>query len=568
MTMSFPVAPAALMDGREPGELVTATLEVGDAGGRLIGDRRGPGIGAAAEHDPKSRSRAASLERRRRSAGRGVHRSARPAAVVLGMARLADARHVHLHALSAADVLPADGSELRDDSARDRRGCRARAARVKLVSISFDPEHDTPAVLAAHAAKLQGRPGGLDVPHRRPGDGRSVRRPVRRRRHPAGRRRPRSRTTCGRSLIGADGRVVRIYSGQRLDAGRGARRPARRSSGSRDRGAAPAARRRSPRPNGASIARLRTPAAVQRFLNALPYNTEPPPDPATLRSFRGVVAHHTAHCLEAAISAAVILEQHGYPPHVMSLESIDGLDHVIFVYQAARPMGIGGAVARSRPARPPAGVPHAARSWRCSYFEPYIDKTGCLKAYGAVDLRVLGRYDWRLSRRQCLEGRAAAVRDPAPADPLLAARVVAAAPAVLRVQRRAPGPEAGRTTTGAPGRLPTSSNGVIGNRELSNGTVAERQLPSSNCPLPMLAQSRSKSRCGFVTGSSLACLSASSKRLRQRVAARLLGLHGLLEQRVAARFLLGQNPVRLVELRLVGALGFDVTDDALAVPRR
>jgi hypothetical protein len=144
------------------------------------------------------------------------------------------------------------------------------------------------------------------------------------------------------------------------------------------------------------IARLRTPAAVQRFLNDLPYNTEPPPDPATLRSFRGVIAHHTANCLEAAISAAVILEQHGYPPFVMSLESIDGLDHVIFVYQAA---GGWGSVARSRDpglhGRRP--VFRSLRHLALTYFEPYIDDTGCLRAYGAVDLRVLGRYDWRLS---------------------------------------------------------------------------------------------------------------------------------------------------------------------------
>lgn len=52
------------------------------------------------------------------------------------------------------------------------------------------------------------------------------------------------------------------------------------------------------------IARLRTPLDVQRYLNALPYNTEPPPARATLRSFRGVVRHHTAHCLEAALFAA------------------------------------------------------------------------------------------------------------------------------------------------------------------------------------------------------------------------------------------------------------------------
>src|SRR5690349_3054398 len=79
------------------------------------------------------------------------------------------------------------------------------------------------------------------------------------------------------------------------------------------------------------IERLRSPAAVQRFLNELPYNQEI--GGGTLRSFRGVVREGMAHCLEAALSAAVILEQHGYPPLVLSFESIDRLDHVIFVYK-------------------------------------------------------------------------------------------------------------------------------------------------------------------------------------------------------------------------------------------
>ena len=74
------------------------------------------------------------------------------------------------------------------------------------------------------------------------------------------------------------------------------------------------------------IARLRTPRMVQRYLNRLPYNTEPPPGRATLRSFRGVVRHHTAHCLEAALAAAALLEQHGYPPLVLSFESVDERD--------------------------------------------------------------------------------------------------------------------------------------------------------------------------------------------------------------------------------------------------
>src|ERR1700752_928433 len=90
------------------------------------------------------------------------------------------------------------------------------------------------------------------------------------------------------------------------------------------------------------IQRHRTPEAVQRFLRGLPYNWERDGD--TLRSFRQVVRLNTAHLLEAALVAAVILEQHGFPPLVVSFESRDGIDHVIFVF---RRRGRWGAVARA-----------------------------------------------------------------------------------------------------------------------------------------------------------------------------------------------------------------------------
>jgi hypothetical protein len=146
------------------------------------------------------------------------------------------------------------------------------------------------------------------------------------------------------------------------------------------------------------IESLRTPAQVQRFLNALPYNTEPPPERAKLRSFRGVVRHNTAHCLEAALAAAVILEQHGHPPLLLSFESIDDLDHVIFVY---RRRGFWGSVGRSRDPglhgrRPVFRTP---RDLALSYVESYIDFTGRITGYAVVDLRILGEYDWRLSER-------------------------------------------------------------------------------------------------------------------------------------------------------------------------
>ena len=140
---------------------------------------------------------------------------------------------------------------------------------------------------------------------------------------------------------------------------------------------------------------MRTPAGVQRWLNALPYNQELRGE--TLRSFRGVVRHGTAHCLEAALAAAVILEQHGYPPLVLSFESIDLLDHVIFVHRG--PHGWG-SVARSRDPGLHGRQPVFAtpRALALSYFEGYIDFTGGIKAYAVVDLRVLGRYDWRLAK--------------------------------------------------------------------------------------------------------------------------------------------------------------------------
>jgi len=160
------------------------------------------------------------------------------------------------------------------------------------------------------------------------------------------------------------------------------------------------------------IATLRTPLAVQRYLNALPYNTEPPPGRATLRSFRGVVRHRTAHCLEAALFAATVLEQHGFPPLVISFESIDELDHVIFVYQKSlrEPFSKGtaengsrsdfwGSVARSRDpglhGRKP--VFRTPRALAASYMDEYVDLSGRITGFALVDLRVLGSYDWRLS---------------------------------------------------------------------------------------------------------------------------------------------------------------------------
>jgi hypothetical protein len=144
------------------------------------------------------------------------------------------------------------------------------------------------------------------------------------------------------------------------------------------------------------ISHLSTPSRVQAYLNALPYNTEPGGE--TLRSFRGVVRAGTAHCFEAAMFAAVVLEQHGYAPLVLSFESIDHLDHVLFVYKSA---GRWGSVARSRDPGLHGRLPHfrSPRDLAVTYVDPYVDYTGGVSGYAVADMREMGAFDWRFSRR-------------------------------------------------------------------------------------------------------------------------------------------------------------------------
>ena len=145
------------------------------------------------------------------------------------------------------------------------------------------------------------------------------------------------------------------------------------------------------------VRRLSTPLSVQRWLDGMPYNAEK--QGGTLRTFRGVVAHKEAHCLEAALSAATILEQHGYEPTVLDICSQDGLDHVLFLF---RHRGKWGTVARSRDlglhGRKP--VFGRVRDLVYTYFDPFVDYTGRIVGYGVRDLRDLDArgVDWRLGR--------------------------------------------------------------------------------------------------------------------------------------------------------------------------
>lgn len=159
----------------------------------------------------------------------------------------------------------------------------------------------------------------------------------------------------------------------------------------------------------AIVRRCRTPKQVQEYLCKLPYNWEKTGE--TSRTLRGVVRHGSAHCLEAALSAATIMEQHGYPPLLLDLESQDQLDHVLFLFKKN---GRWGTIARSRDAglhgRKP--VFRTIRALVMSYVDSYVDGSGRIVGFGVADLRTLVKCDWRLAEKNVKEVERALIKMP------------------------------------------------------------------------------------------------------------------------------------------------------------
>jgi protein SCO1/2 len=159
MTMPFTVPDRTAMLGRRPGDLVTATLVVEtdraylehlqltglaplpDAGGERAATDGGPVL-VAGDAVP---------------AVAFTTQVGRP----LSLADWAGAAGVVTFVYTRCP-LP-DFCPLMDARFRDIQEAAARdatlAGRVRLLSVSFDPAHDTPAVLAAHAARVGARDG-------------------------------------------------------------------------------------------------------------------------------------------------------------------------------------------------------------------------------------------------------------------------------------------------------------------------------------------------------------------------------------------------------------------------
>jgi protein SCO1 len=209
MVMSFPVSDAALLDGREPGEMISATLEVTDATGRLTAITRTGFSELPAEANLLAAGPMLEV-------GEEV-----PDTAFIDQTdrrRMLSEWHGHLTLLTFIYTrcpLPnfcplMDRHFLRIQDAVHREA--ALGDRVRLLTVSFDPDYDTPAVLTAHAARLGADPaiwtfltadratvdrfaGRLGVGLMRPADGDEITHNLR------------------TILIGRDGRIARIYSG-------------------------------------------------------------------------------------------------------------------------------------------------------------------------------------------------------------------------------------------------------------------------------------------------------------------------------------------------------------------
>jgi len=209
MTMNFPVTPASLLEGRTPGELVAATLEVQDATGRIVAIRH---TGSA----PLPAGNEALLAANILDVGAEVPDVAlidqsdrrRSLAEWRGTWTLITFTYTRCPLPTFCPLMDQNFATLQGAVAKDA----ALRGRVKLVTISFDPEHDTPAVLAAQTKRLSADP---EVWTWLTGDRVTVDRlaarfgvGVIRDADPA-----QITHSLRTTLVGPDGRIARVYSG-------------------------------------------------------------------------------------------------------------------------------------------------------------------------------------------------------------------------------------------------------------------------------------------------------------------------------------------------------------------
>jgi protein SCO1/2 len=155
MTMTYTVATKALLEGRKPGELITGTLETGDAGTRIVaithtGEAPLPpenevGMAAGLLEVGEIVPDVALIDQNDQRKSFNDWR---------GSLTLITFIYTRCPLPDFCPLMDQNFAALQRAAAKDP----ALTGHVKLLSISFDPEFDTPAVLAAHAARLKADP--------------------------------------------------------------------------------------------------------------------------------------------------------------------------------------------------------------------------------------------------------------------------------------------------------------------------------------------------------------------------------------------------------------------------
>ena len=151
-----------------------------------------------------------------------------------------------------------------------------------------------------------------------------------------------------------------------------------------------------------ALATLRTPPAIQAYVNAIPANHEL--DGETILSVREVLRRRRAHCIEGAFVAACALWIQGDPPLLMHLDCAPtDFPHVVALF---RRRGCYGAISKSNGAalryRDP--VYRSLRELALSYFHEYFDRRGhkTLRSYsGVFDLRRVDPAEWVTRADEC-----------------------------------------------------------------------------------------------------------------------------------------------------------------------
>jgi protein SCO1/2 len=211
MTMTYPVAKPALMQGRAAGEIVNATLEVSDVTGVLVD------IQHAGTAPLPTGTNAIAMATELLSVGDPMpdvaliddHDTRRSLAEWNGTATVITFIYTRCPLPDFCPLMDQNFEVLQRGIAADP----ALRGRVKLISVTIDPAYDTPAVLAAHAAHVKANPavwtfltGDVNtIDHLAAQFGVGVLRD------------PQQATNITHNLrttlIGADGKIRKIYSG-------------------------------------------------------------------------------------------------------------------------------------------------------------------------------------------------------------------------------------------------------------------------------------------------------------------------------------------------------------------